>query len=401
MSVTIDEGGIEPTGAISHRSEGEGFAYDLVHMLPTPPTTVGVIEGIATGSPSGVFDQAEAAGRVAELFADPAQRARIPRVYQKTRIDTRHLVVDPLDDRFLPFSRRPGTIRERMDLFYEHAVPLAVDVARRALAGVADPAAEVGQLIFVTSTGFVAPGVDVAVVKQLGLSPTVGRIVVNFMGCAAAMNGIRTATDYVRAHPDKKSLVICIELSSVNAVFDDDVNDVIIHSLFGDGCGAVVIGASQVHQPLAPGRVVIRDSFSQLFDDAEDGIVLRVNDDGITCELAESLPHYILRGVDPVVTEVLHRNGLHKTDIDLWAIHPGGPKIIEESARSLGIPVERAELSWNVLAEHGNMLSVSLIFVLERMIQQSETAAPISTGMAFSFAPGVTLEGLIFDIIRH
>ncbi len=399
MSVTIDEG--NRPGTTRLRAEGEHGHDIAARMLPpAPPTTVGVIESIATGSPLRVFDQAAAAERVAELFGDERQRTRIGRVYRKTRIDTRRLVVDPLEPEFLAYSRRPGTIRERMNLFHEHAVPLAVDTAGRALAGIEDPA-EVGLLVFVTSTGFIAPGVDVAVVKQLGLAPSVGRVVVNFMGCAAAMNGMRTAVDYVRAHPDKKAMLICIELSSVNAVFADDVNDVITHSLFGDGCGAVVIGASKVHQPLAPGKVVIRDSFSHLLDDAEDGIVLGVNHNGITCELAEELPRYIYEGVDPVVTRRLAENGLRKSDVALWAIHPGGPKIIEESARSLGLPSEAAAVSWDVLAEHGNMLSVSLIFVLQRMIGQADSTAPISTGVAFSFAPGVTLEGMIFDIIRR
>lgn len=401
MSVTIEEGSVRSLGTTRHLADGE-HGHDLAErmMPPAPPITVGVIESIATGSPAQVFDQAAAAGQVAELFGDERQRTRIARIYQKTRIGTRRLAVDPLDPEFLEYSRKPGTIRERMNLFYEHAVPLAVDVAGRAVAGIEDKT-DIGLLVFVTSTGFIAPGVDVAVVKQLGLSPKVSRVVVNFMGCAAAMNGMRTAVDYVRAHPDKKAMLICIELSSVNAVFDDDINDVITHSLFGDGCGAVVIGTSQVHQPLKPGSVVIRDSFSHLLDDAEDGIVLGVNNSGITCELSENLPQYIYNGVDPVVTEVLAANGLRKADVDLWAIHPGGPKIIEESARSLGLASETAALSWDVLAEHGNMLSVSLIFVLERMIAQTESTGPISTGVAFSFAPGVTLEGMIFDIIRR
>ncbi|MFE3222854.1 type III polyketide synthase [Nocardia sp. NPDC059228] len=386
--------GGEPGSAFLHR---EGFAP--APLPPTPPTTVGVIESIATGSPNQIFSQADAAAQVAGLFSDPVQQARIPRIYQKTRITTRHLAVDPIDPEFLSYSKEVGTIRDRMNTFYEHAVPLAVDVAGRATAHLEDRASEIGMLVFATSTGFIAPGVDVAVVKQLGLSPAVNRVIVNFMGCAAAMNSVRAAVDYVRAHPDKKALVICIELSSVNAVFDDNINDVIIHSLFGDGCGAVVIGASQPHQPLPAGAVVIRDSFSYLFDDAEDGIVLGVNDNGITCELSENLPQYILRGVDPVVTGVLARNGMTKSDIDLWAIHPGGPKIIEESVRSLGLGSEQAATSWDVLAEYGNMLSVSLIFVLEQMIAQQATQ-PISTGVAFSFAPGVTLEGVVFDIIR-
>ena len=378
----------------------------LTPLPPAPPTTVAVCESIATGAPDRIMNQAESVQRVADLFADPDQRVRITRVYEKTRIDTRHMAVDPLDPDFLTFSREQGTIRDRMNLFYEHAAPLAVDVAARAIAHLDDPATDIGLLVFATSTGFIAPGVDVAVVKQLGLSPTVSRVVVNFMGCAAAMNAIRAAADFVRVRPDQKALVICLELSSVNAVFADTANDVIIHSLFGDGCGAVVIGASQVQQPQMPGTVVIRNSFSHLLDDAEDGIVLGVNDDGITCELSENLPEYIYRGVDPAITAALRRLGLHKPDIDLWAIHPGGPKIIEQSARSLGLAPAQTQVSWDILARYGNMLSVSLIFVLEEMIRRADDAAAqsntaISTGVAFSFAPGVTLEGIVFDLVRR
>jgi alpha-pyrone synthase len=375
--------------------------YGLAQLPPAPPTTVAVIEGLATGAPQRVVNQADAAGRVAEMFLDPQQRERIPRVYEKTRIDTRHMAVDPLDAEFDGFRRDPGTIRDRMNLFYQHAVPLAVEVSRRALTGLPYGADEIGMLVFVTSTGFIAPGVDVAIVKELGLSLAISRVVVNFMGCAAAMNAIRTATNYVRAHPSMKAMVVCIELCSVNAVFADDINDVVIHSLFGDGCAALVIGASQVQQPLPAGSIVIRSSFSQLLDDAEDGIVLGVNHDGITCELSANLPDYIYRGVEPVVAEVLRDNRLQKSDIDLWAIHPGGPKIIEQSVRSLGIAPERAAHSWEVLARYGNMLSVSLIFVLEMMVQQAKSAKPISTGVAFAFAPGVTVEGMLFDIIRN
>ena len=394
MTVISGESGIRG-------SADEELGLGLTQLPPAPPTTVAVIESIATGAPGRVVDQREAADRVARLFVeDPEQRARIARVYQKTRVDTRRLVVDPMDAEFDEFRRQPATVRDRMNLFYEHATPLAVEVAGRALAGLADASTKIGLLVFVTSTGFIAPGVDVAMVKQLGLSPSVSRVVINFMGCAAAMNGIRAAADFVRAHPDMKAMVVCIELCSVNAVFADDVNDVIISSLFGDGCAAVVIGASQVKHPLAPGKVVIRDSFSRLLGEAEDGIVLGVNHDGITCELSENLPGYIYSNVDPVITEVLADNGLHKSDVELWAIHPGGPKIIEQSVRSLGIAPHAAAPSWEILARFGNMLSVSLLFVLELMVAQQNSGKAISTGVAFSFAPGVAVEGLVFDIVR-
>lgn len=383
------------------RRAGQRHEVGLAQLPPAPPTTVAVIEGLATGTPRRVVNQSDAADRVAELFLDPGQRERIPRVYQKSRITTRRMAVDPLDAKFDVFRREPATIRDRMHLFYEHAVPLAVDVSKRALAGLPYRAAEIGLLVLATSTGFIAPGVDVAIVKELGLSPSISRVVVNFMGCAAAMNALGTATNYVRAHPAMKALVVCIELCSVNAVFADDINDVVIHSLFGDGCAALVIGASQVQEKLEPGKVVVRSSFSQLLDNTEDGIVLGVNHNGITCELSENLPGYIFSGVAPVVTEMLWDNGLQISDIDLWAIHPGGPKIIEQSVRSLGISAELAAQSWDVLARFGNMLSVSLIFVLETMVQQAESVKAISTGVAFAFGPGVTVEGMLFDIIRR
>ena len=363
MTVTFDE--------LATGHELDELEFGLTQLPPAPPTAVAVIESIATGAPSRVVEQTAAADQVAMLFDDPTQRERIRRVYQKTRIDARRMAVDPTDADFDEFRRQPATLRDRMNLFYEHAAPLAVEVAGRALSG--HDTADIGLLVFVTSTGFIAPGVDVAVVKQLGLSPSVSRVVVNFMGCAAAMNGLRTAADFVRAHPGMKAMVVCIELCSVNAVFAEDVNDIIISSLFGDGCAAVVLGASPVQQPLGPGKVVIRDSFSRLLDDAEDGIVLGVNHDGITCELSENLPAYIYSGVDPVITEVLADNGLRKSDVDLWAVHPGGPKIIEESVRSLGIPAEATTPSWDVLARFGNMLSVSLLFVLELMVAQADS----------------------------
>ena len=378
-------------------SRGDQHQPELQQLPVAPPTAVAVIEGLATGAPHTVVEQAEAARRVAALHADPAQRERIMRVYANTRITRRRLTVDPLDDAFTEFRGQPANIRDRMNLFYRHAVPLAIDVARRALAG--HNLDQIGMLVFVTSTGFIAPGVDVALVKQLGLAPSISRVVVNFMGCAAAMNGLRIATDFVRTHPDQKALVMCLELSSINAVFADDINDLIISSLFGDGCAAAVIGANQVQQPLPAGQVVLRDSFSHLLSDAEDGIVLGVNANGITCDLAESLPRYIYDGVDPVISSVLARNGLTKSEVQLWAIHPGGPKIIEQSARSLGLDSAVAAPSWDVLAEYGNMLSVSLLFVLERMVAEVTPAQPLSTGVAFSFAPGVAVEGMVFDIV--
>ncbi|REX62958.1 type III polyketide synthase, partial [Mycobacterium tuberculosis] len=100
------------------RRAGQRHEVGLAQLPPAPPTTVAVIEGLATGTPRRVVNQSDAADRVAELFLDPGQRERIPRVYQKSRITTRRMAVDPLDAKFDVFRREPATIRDRMHLFY-------------------------------------------------------------------------------------------------------------------------------------------------------------------------------------------------------------------------------------------------------------------------------------------
>ncbi|KJZ76948.1 Alpha-pyrone synthesis polyketide synthase-like Pks18 [Hirsutella minnesotensis 3608] len=362
------------------------------------PVRTLVIEGIATGVPQESTRQKDAAEKVCALFqAEPAQQERINRLYTKTQIDKRHMTVDPLQKKF----DRSMSIRQRMDLFLQHASPLAIDVSSRALDKAQATAEDIGLLVLVTSTGFIAPGVDVTVMKALGLSPSVSRVTVNFMGCAAAMNGLRAATDFVRAHPRSKALMCCVELSSVNAVFANNINDVIISSLFADGCAAMVVGSrdnQEGQDPLRPGQVIVHEHFCQFVEGSEDGITLGVNDNGITCELSAKLPKYIRSGLGPVVCSLLDRHGMTKSDVNYWAIHPGGPKIIEESVCSLDIPAHVATKSWDVLAEYGNMLSASLPFVLQRMVDEANSEGSSGKGVAFSFAPGVTVEGILFEI---
>jgi alpha-pyrone synthase len=371
------------------------------------------IESIATGTPDHVIRQSDAAKVVANLPSLDQNRARIEKIYTNTQIDTRHLAVDLLSDDAIAFSRTPSNIQARMQLYKEQAIPLAEQVARQALERASQHSnsycpispisieESIRLIVFVSSTGFVGPGVDAALIDRLGLRRDISRVTVNFMGCAAAMNGLRVASDHVRANPTHKALVICLELSSVNAVFEDDLNDVIIHSIFGDGCAAVVVGASEEHA-IAPGQVVIREHLSYLIENTEDGIILGINDNGITCRLSRQLPDYIENGVEPVIQQFLTQHDLTKADIDLWAIHPGGTRIIQKAQQSLGLSDRQVETSWEILRHYGNMLSASVLFVLEQMLftvtqPHSDLAQDSLTGLAFSFSPGVGIEGLLFQ----
>ena len=371
--------------------------------LNLPTQIVTTIEAIATGVPRNVLKQADAAKFVASLPSIKSNQSRIEKIYKNTRIDTRHMAVDLLTDKQAAFSRQRNTIKERMDLYREHAIPLGEKVANDAISKIDSPTIkeDIGMVVFVSSTGFIGPGVDAALIERLGLNRNTSRVTVNFMGCAAAMNGIRVGSDFVKAYPKRKALVVCLELSSLNAVYDDNLNDIIIHSIFGDGCAAVILGASERNNADSVGKIAITQHLSHLIEGTKDGITLGIEDNGITCKLSRDLPNYIEAGVNPIIESFLASNELTKEDIDLWAVHPGGTKIIQKSQASLGLTDEQVAVSWEMLHKYGNMLSVSILFVLEHMFSQLEdhqdqTNSKLLTGLGFSFSPGVGLEGILF-----
>ncbi|AKE66339.1 Chalcone synthase [Microcystis aeruginosa NIES-2549] len=387
-----------------------------------------VIESLATGTPGNLVQQTDAAKFLANLKGLEKNQHRIEKIYEHTRIDTRHLAINLLTEETVNFSREEGTIEQRMQMYEKYGLPLAEDVARRVILAASEQQKKhnplstekiedsIGLIVFVTSTGFVAPGIDAQLIKSLGLRRNIARVPVNFMGCAAAMNGLRVACDHVRANPEHKALVICLELSSINAVFQDDLNDIIIHSIFGDGCAAVVIGAYEPEQIQGRGKFIIRDNFSYLAENTEDGITLGIRDNGITCLLSRQLPDYIESGVGRIITNFLNSHEITKEDIDLWMVHPGGTKIIEKVQLSLDLNDEQVADSWGVLRQYGNLLSCAILFVMERMILRLEQGcetqalkqnnsgvtrqnAASLTGLAFSFAPGVGIEGILLEKI--
>lgn len=380
-----------------------------------------VMERLATGTPPHQIQQSDAAKFVARIPSLEKNRHRIQKLYTNTLIDTRYMAIDLTSDDAVAFHTQRPTIQARMQMYRKHAIPLAETVARKALKdnniyeGYAQPESDLDRelvnairlIVIVSSTGFIAPGLDAELIKRLKLRRDTARATVSFMGCAAAMNGLRIACDHVRAFPEHKALLVCLELSSINAVFDDNINDIITHSIFGDGCAVAVIGAYPEEEVARQGGIAITNHFSHLVEDTEDGIVLDILDNGITCTLSPQLPNYIENNVGKCIEHFLKHQGLGKEDIDLWAVHPGGTRIIQKVQNSLGLRDDQVADSWEILRNYGNMLSVAVLFVIERMLQYIESKPhdnngnPLKkkslTGIAFSLAPGIGIEGILFQ----
>ena len=346
----------------------------------------------------------------------------VKNIYKNSRIETRYLGIpdfmENMENTETNFFKNiePIPIQIRLNKFKEIAIPLVIDICSRAINSANICKKDIHKLIIVSSTGFFGPSLDCNIIKALDLPRTIDRTLIGFMGCAAAINGLRIATDFVNNNPGKCALMVCIEISSVHANFNDSINDTITHSIFSDGASAcilratpstVVSGVKSLQKKISqhffytekikPSLAII-DSFSCLMDDTEDGINLEITDNGITCKLSKNLPKYINKGICYIVDTFLEKHKLIRSNISFWVIHPGGRRIIEEIQKALGISKEDTMDSWDILKNYGNMLSPSIIFVLEKVMTRERIHGKY--GIAISFSPGVGTECLLLQYVN-
>jgi predicted naringenin-chalcone synthase len=76
-----------------------------------------------------------------------------------------------------------------------------------------------------------------------------------------------------------------------------------------------------------------------------------------------------------------------------WAVHPGGPRILSAVEEALSLPREATRVSHQVLAEHGNMSSPTVLFILDRL-RKADAKRPC---VALGFGPGLYAEAALFE----
>jgi predicted naringenin-chalcone synthase len=365
------------------------------------------ILGLGTALPPGVVTQDEAA-KCARLLAGPDVRnaSWLPAVYSHSGIQTRHqilgrpLVEDLLagtrtcGSPFLPDPARDGTgpsTAERMAMYAESAPPLAVEASAKALAESGIDPASVTQLVTVSCTGFIAPGVDFALIRGLGLPPTVERTHVGFMGCHGALNGLRVANAYA-ADPAARVLLCAVELCSLHYHTGNDAEKAVANAIFADGAAAVVgTAATPLGSPLNAAWSV-KATGSCLIPDSAEAMGWAVGDYGFEMTLSRRIPALIARNVRPWLDAWLGRHGLTVETVGSWAVHPGGPKILTAVEEGLSLPPDALATSRAVYAACGNMSSPTVLFVIDRL-RRANAARPC---VALGFGPGLMAEAVLW-----
>lgn len=373
------------------------------------------ILGIGTALPKHRIDRERAAEYASTVSCtNLEERRKLSVLYRRTGIGNRGSVLlesgpgGAVVQSFYPpaesASDRGPSTEDRNDRYAAEAPRLAVDAATRSLRQAGIDASEVTHLITVTCTGFSAPGVDIELIDGLGLAPGVERIQVGFMGCHAAINGLRVARGLIAAEPDARVLICCVELCSLHYQYGFDANRIVSGAIFADGAGAMVVAGGPVSsaEPGRPGRASavgradglaatgdrIIATGSYLIPASRDAMTWRVGNHGFEMTLSAKVPELISAHLAEYLRAWLGRHGEFVETIGGWAVHPGGARILTAVEQALGLAGDALATPRRVLTEHGNMSSATMPIILDSFRRTAQAKPWVMLG----FGPGLEVE---------
>ncbi len=324
-----------------------------------------------------------------EQVADAREQKLFDRMAGRSGIAHRWSVLPPTAEGGSPVApgglyageELPGTA-ERMAL-YASAAPVLGIAAIEQLAALVDLAG-ITHFVVASCTGFVAPGIDQIIAERIGLSRSVERLLVGFMGCYAAVAALRSARHIVRSEPEARVLVLTVELSTLHLQRAREIEPLLAMLQFGDGAAAGLVTADQ-H------GLALETPFATTLPDSDALIRWDITDRGFAMHLSGEVPQRIAAGLSDPDFARAATGGHPIGEIDGWAVHAGGRSILDAVEGALHLPPDALTDSRSVLNDFGNMSSATLMFVLERLMRRR-----VMAGVALAFGPGLAAEGFGF-----
>jgi len=360
-----------------------------------------ILRGIGIANPSHRFKQSQLLRFMTDAHQlSSIEATRLQKIYDVSGIDYRYSTIADFGlqsgsfqffgngDHLEPF---PST-QQRSSAYEEHAAPLAVKAVNDLQKTVENfDLQTVTHLITVSCTGMYAPGLDIDLVEQLNLNHTVERICINFMGCYGAFNGLKTADYICRADPEAVVLILDVELCTLHFQRENTLENWLSNSLFSDGAAAVLV------QGEAAGKGFYLESFySTLAIHAKEEMGWRIGNTGYQMRLSSKIAKHIQQQIPAIQNSMLAKADLKSSDIQAFAIHPGGRRILEVCEESLNLPEESMQHSFDVLKEYGNMSSATILFVLKRFFNELQSGQRLTS---YAFGPGLTVESMILQAV--
>ncbi|GAB3430830.1 type III polyketide synthase [Niabella aquatica] len=354
------------------------------------------ITSIATAVPPYKQGQMQIFDVIKNIHAGTKEEERVLKfMYRSSGIDTRYAAVPDfnIENGSCELLAKTNDIyetkklEERLKIYDKAALELSVEVIKRCLPGDVTPA-DITHLITVSCTGMQAPGLDLAIIRSLGLRTNIYRTSVNFMGCYAAIHGLKQAHYIAATDPQAKVLVVCVELCTLHFQKEKTMDNITSTIIFGDGAAAVLV---ENDDSVRDGWH-INDFYSEINFDGMNDMAWKISADGFLMTLTSNVPDILEKKSHDIVYNALQHYKLEQADVHAWCVHPGGKKILEAIERGVPVSKDAMDESYEVLREYGNMSSPTVLFVLEKIIQEAKNDASLKNIVGMAFGPGLTME---------
>ena len=355
-----------------------------------------VIRNIATAVPSFAATQAEVKAVFGPLFPLSGRRlGAAMALFDHTEIATRHSVLS------LQEISAPRTLTQTMEVYATHARRLGEAVARDCLRGADVGADALDMMITVSCTGVMIPSLDAYLMDALGTRRDLRRLPLTELGCVGGAAAVARAFDYLRGHPRAHVLVVAVELPSLSLQrLDVSPDNLVASALFGDGAAAVLVTGDDVApspSSAAAAGVRIRETLCHTRPESTRALGFDLHEDGFHAVLAKDVPALVRADLGGLVAALAAAAGVDARALEAFVVHPGGKRILGAVEEALGLRREQTLPSWEVLRDHGNQSSASVLFVLERWMRGHARPAAGTTGIMAAFGPGLTTELLLLE----
>lgn len=330
---------------------------------------------VATARPPHDLDQDEVANAAQILFeADFPQFRRLAPVFRTTGIRTRQSI------RPIEWYLQPRDWPQRMEAYAEGALDLFVLAAGAALDEAGITAAAVDIIVTVSSTGIATPSLEAMAMGRLGFRPDAARVPVFGLGCAGGATGLALGARLAAASPGANVLVVAVEICTTSFRTEQVTNaDIVATALFGDGAAACVLRSGE------GGFGQVLSYAEHTWPDTLDVMGWRIDPNGLGVVFAQSIPPFARQHLRPAMNAMLERQGLDVGAVDRFICHPGGAKVIKALESALELRQGDLDHERQVLADHGNMSSPTVLHVLDRVRRAGMPRRSVLTALGPGF----------------
>jgi alkylresorcinol/alkylpyrone synthase len=336
--------------------------------------------------PPNYYDQEELIAALRDIWAaGHSNVGRLERIQRNTQVKGRHLAL-PIDQ----YGRLNG-FGESNRAWTESALDLSEKTVSSLLDKAGIQPADISLLAFTTVTGLAVPSIEARLMNRMPFSQNLKRMPLYGLGCLGGAAGLARVFDYLKGHPEEAAVLLSVELCSLTLQRDDlSIENVVSSGLFGDGAAAVLVVGSD--HPLARKDLPeIIDTRSIFFPETEHIMGWEFRDTGLKVLLSADVAAVAEENLRLPIEAFLGERGLQLADIKTWISHPGGPKVLEAMEKGLTLPDGALKLSWESLAEVGNISSTSVLLILKDTLEKSNPS-PGSYGVLMAMGPAFCAE---------